>query len=421
MRSLLSPYKIGSISSHLLAPLRHETREKILIPDLNKIKCKYASKCPGCPQIQFVYAKQITNKQKLVEDLLGTLATRSNIKISPVVKSPLQSGYRTSSKLALHQDNFARRTIGIYERNSKDVVDIAECPVHAPEINQLVAKVFRSSGILPFDFYNHSKKTFQEGCLKFVTVRVDTATKQAGVILSHTGVNEAELKDWVEKKFAKTLSVWGCHLNKDDRDLILNSSLKHLAGPELLNLKIGDFHFDLHPASFFQANSSLTGEFITYICHDLSGTGLLDLYGGFGAYSLTLAKSFDQIWLVDGNKDAVNSAQKSAAEQNIKNITMKAQFCEAFLKAMSEIERKKISHIIVNPPRTGLTEIVRRALNKRNFPALKSVTYVSCDPQTLKRDLSEIIKTTGAQLESLQPFDMFPQTNHIENVVRLEY
>ena len=337
------------------------------------------------------------------------------------MKSPLQSGYRTSSKLALHQDNFARRTIGIYERGSKDVVDIAECPVHAAEINQLVAKIFRSSGMLPFDFYSHSKKAFQEGCLKFVTVRVGSATKQAGVIISHTGVNEADLKEWVEKKFPKTLSVWGCLLTKDDRDLILNNNLKHLAGPELLNFKIGGFHFDLHPAAFFQANSSLTGDFISYICDDLSGNGLLDLYGGFGAYSLTLANNFDHIWLVDGNKDAIESAKKSAAENNITNVTMKAQFCEAFLKGMTDAERKKISHIIVNPPRTGLTDAVRRALNKTQFPALKSVTYVSCDPQTLKRDLSEIIKTAGAKLESVQPFDMFPQTNHIENVVRLKY
>jgi 23S rRNA (uracil1939-C5)-methyltransferase len=337
------------------------------------------------------------------------------------VKSPLQSGYRTSSKLALHQDNFARRTIGIYERGTKDVVDIAECPVHAPEINQLVAKIFRSSGMLPFDFYNHSKKSFQENCLKFVTIRVGSATKEAGVIISHTGVNEAELKEWVEKKFPKTLSVWGCLLGKDDRDLILNNNLTHLAGPELLDFKIGSFHFDLHPAAFFQANSSLTDEFITYICGDLSGAGLLDLYGGFGAYSLAVSRNFDQIWLVDGNKDAIHSAKKSAAENNITNIMMKAQFCEAFLKGMSDSDRKKITHIIVNPPRTGLTDTVRRALNRTKFPALKSVTYISCDPQTLKRDLGEIIKTAGAKLESVQPFDMFPQTNHIENVARIKY
>jgi 23S rRNA (uracil1939-C5)-methyltransferase len=193
---------------------------------------------------------------------LGPLATCSNINIAPVVKSPLQSGYRTSAKLALHQDNFARRTSGIYQRGSKDVVDIAECPVHAPEINQIVEKIFRSSGTLPFDFYNHSKKTFQEGCLKFVTVRVGSATKQAGVIISHTGVNEKELKAWVERSFPKTLSVWSSLLTKDDRDLILSSKLTHLAGSELLNFKIGGFHFDLHPAAFFQANSSLTAEFI---------------------------------------------------------------------------------------------------------------------------------------------------------------
>lgn len=388
--------------------------------DLVKISCRHAKKCPGCPQILFVYAKQIHHKQKQLEEIFGNIAGRNGIKVSSVIRSPLLSGYRTSSKLALHQDNFARRSIGIYERASKDVVDIADCPVHAPEINDYVQKIFRA-GKIPFEFYNHSKKAFQENRLKFVTIRIGSAPKEAGIIVSHTGVDANDLKAWALQAFPKNLSVWGCQISRDDRDLILTDKITHLAGPELLGFKVGDLDFRLHPASFFQANASLSRLFLEQICIGLKGKGLLDLYGGFGAYSLTLADKFEKIYLVDGNSDAVESAKKYAVDHGISNLSGHAKYCEAFLKNMTPTERAQMTHIITNPPRAGLTDTVRSFLNRGQFPNLQSLTYVSCNPQTLKRDLDDLLSKGRSQLESIQPFDMFPQTNHVETVVRLRF
>lgn len=388
--------------------------------DLVKIKCRHAKKCPGCPQILFVYAKQIHHKQQQLDELFAAMAGRNGIKVSPVIRSPLQSGYRTSSKLALHQDNFARRTIGIYEKASKDVVDIADCPVHAPEINALVQKFFRE-GKTPFEFYNHSKKAFQSNRLKFVTVRIGSVARDAGIIVSHTGVNAEELQAWALKALPKNLSVWACQIGQNDRDLILTDKITHLSGPDLMGFKIGALDFKLHPASFFQANASLSGAFLDHICSGLSGRGLVDLYGGFGAYALTLAAYFEKIYLVDGNADAIDSAKTYAAEHSIGNLSGHAKFCEAFLKSMARNERGQITHIITNPPRAGLTDTVKSYLNREQFPELQTLTYVSCNPQTLKRDLDDLLRKGKCRLTSIQPFDMFPQTNHVETVVRLSF
>lgn len=392
-------------------------------PDLIKIKCTYAKKCPGCPKIQFVYAKQVHDKQKDLDQLFGPLVTKSGVKVSPVVRSPLQKGYRTTSKLALHQDNFGRRSIGIYERNSKDVVDIPDCPVHDPAINTVVEKMFRRPGTLPFEFYNHTKKAFQDAKLKFVTIRLGADKNQPGVILSHTGISDDNLRAWVSETAAKGASVWACRLKPEDKDLVLNETMTHLTGPQTIPFAVGALQIELHPASFFQANASLSPDFLAFICDQHRGHEghiLLDLYGGFGAYSLSLASEFKMVHLVDGNREAAASAKRSADRLGATNIIPKAQFCEAFLKELTASDRRGVTDIIINPPRAGLSETVRKAVSKSQFPALRRATYVSCNPMTLKRDLEAILKS-GGRITAVQPFDMFPQTGHIETVVRLSF
>jgi 23S rRNA (uracil1939-C5)-methyltransferase len=398
--------------------------------DLQKLKCKYARKCPGCPKIQFVYAKQIHDKQKALDLLFAPLAVKAGIKIPPVIRSPLQSGYRTTSKLALHQDNFGRRSVGIYERQSKDVVDIPDCPVHDHAINDIVAKMFRSATPAPFEYYHHGKKTFQENRAKFVTVRLGTVltgsalkTSTPGIIISHTGIDEAALRVWASRAAPKGASVWGCRLTPADKDLVLNDTLTHLSGPETIPFAAGSLQLELRPASFFQANASLSRDFLAYICgghQQAAGGTLLDLYGGFGAYSLSLATVFKDILLVDGNSDATRSAVAAAAGMGVKHLQAKAQYCEAFLKDLPATKRRAVTDIIVNPPRAGLSETVRRAISRSQFSALERATYVSCNPETLKRDLNVMTKS-GARIAAIQPFDMFPQTGHVETVVRLKF
>lgn len=390
--------------------------------DLTKIKCQYARKCPGCPKIHFVYAKQVADKQKSLETLLAPLCIRSGIKVSPIERSPLLSSYRTTSKLALHQDNFGRQSIGIYERSSKDVVDIPDCPIHDPLINDLVAKIFRRAKA-PFPFYNHSKKAFQSGCLKFVTVRLGSSSTEPGIIISHTGVDVVALASYLKAHAPRGASIWACKLKQEDRDLVLTDSLTHISGPEVIPFKAGSLAFELHPASFFQANRSLSGTFLDWITdyHKVAGgETLIDLYGGFGAYSLSVVSHFKKIFLVDGNKEAVASAQRIAASSGITHLKGAAKYCEAFLNSLSTNDRSSVTDIIVNPPRAGLSEQVRKAINRQKFPSLARATYVSCSPETLARDLQAITKV-GGRINSVRPFDMFPQTGHLETVVRITF
>ena len=147
---------------------------------------------------------------------------------------------------------------------------------------------------------------------------------------------------------------------------------------------------------------------------------LLDLYGGFGAYSLAAAAHFEKVIIVDGNGHAIDAARQTCLRLGITNVTAVHASVEDYLaKRLKADDRQAVTHIIVNPPRTGVSESAREELGRTHFPALEELTYVSCDLPTLSRDLDVITRKGRLRLAAVTPFDMFPQTDHIEVVARL--
>ncbi len=385
--------------------------------------CPHSKRCPGCTRLAVPYSKQLGDKAKLVLEKLSPLAAlkadRDEI-FRPMEGSPKPLGYRSSTKLCLDMDTFGQRRIGLYERASKAVVDIPDCPVHHPAVNKLVMKLLGANAPLPAPFYNHAKRSFQSGCLKFVTVRVNSATGMAGVVISHTDVDRKVLADWAAKLDTRRISLYECRLRKDDDDQVLNDDVRHLAGPKTFAVMIHGTEFQLSPAAFFQANESLTDQFVGSATAGLAGNLLLDLYGGFGAYSVAAAKNFRRALVVDGNRPAIESIKATAEGLGLTSINGLTCSVEDFLtKRIRPEERKEVTHVIVNPPRQGLSETVREAIGKAQFPDLKEVVYVSCDMTTLARDLEVLTRKGRLRLVSVTPFDMFPQTDHIEVVAHL--
>lgn len=386
-----------------------------VIPLPMKAACKYFGKCSGCTLQQFPYVKQLRDKGRSIRDEFAPLCSPQS-QILPVVPSPEPFGYRTSSKLCLHEDDLGRKLIGLYEQNSKKVVAIPECPVHHPEINRLVQRLFGFGKPTPERFYNHAKKAFQSERLKFFTVRYSPVTQEFGLVLSHTGVAREKLEDWAKKLNLPNISLYEAALSRDDDDLVLPHQARHLAGKTHFSFAIADRRFPVHPLAFVQANHSLLGSFIDTITSDLKGKALLDLYGGFGTYSFAALKRFEKISLVEANPHSIEAARSQREE-----IECVALSVEDYLKGIARSEqRKEFTDVIVNPPRSGISPQVVQALKSATFPKLKTLTYVSCNRVTLKRDLKALLSAGQYRLKSLVPFDMFPQTEHIELVAKLE-
>lgn len=398
-----------------------------------KPPCRYFRRCSGCTLLQMPYAKQVRDKTLALQDLVVAARLENAVPpvdVRPLIPSPVPLGYRSSTKLCLNENSFGLRAIGLYERGSKTVVDIPECPVHHPRLNAIVRQWFGPDATVPVPapFYDHTRRGFQPGKLKFATVRVDPGARQGkgqvGVVLSHTGVEPAALEEWARRLDTKNVSLHACLITPGDSDYVLTEATTHLAGPKEFGCQIAGMALRLHPLSFFQANALLTDAFVAKVIAGLGGETLLDLYGGFGAYSLAAAASFKQVWVVDGNRAAIADARANAIELGHEHVHTKALTVEDFVTTprhgLNRSVERHVTHVIVNPPRAGLSPTVRAFLGSERLPSLQHLVYVSCNPETLGRDLRSLASGRGRfRVEEIQGFDMFPQTKHVEVVAKL--
>jgi 23S rRNA (uracil-5-)-methyltransferase RumA len=377
--------------------------------------------CTGCTALHEPYERQLLRKEEFVRDQLGpTLAAA----LRQVIPSPAPMGYRTSVKLCLHEDRDGHKTVGLYRAGSRDVAPLRDCPAQAPAINRLIARLFDRRVRAPARFVTHGSRVFQKGRLKFLTIRCAPAAAGAGdgalaVIVAHTGVERAALIAWLAQAGLGGLCAYETRLTPHDGDQVTGRFVDHVSGPERFAFPLAGRTFEITPASFFQANNSLSAGLIAAAtAFTAPGDLLLDLYGGFGAYSFAAAARFRGLLVVDGNAAAIAAAQRAALTDATPLRAVQA-FCEDYLeKQLAPADAARVTHVIVNPPRGGLSPRVVSKLCRARLPQLRELHYVSCNPKTLARDL-RMLTAQGFRLRDAEPFDMFPQTEHVEVVARL--
>jgi len=386
--------------------------------------CRYFDRrqCTGCTRLHEPYAQQLVSKGAAVRAELASVL--GDVVPLPVVASPEPMGYRASVKLCLHEDRDRKRAIGLYRFGSKEVVNIAGCPAQTPGVNRLIAQLFARDVRLPAPFFNHRGRSFQRGRLKFVVIRCapgpSLRSDAHGIILSHTGVSREALVKWLHQAKLAHLCAYESKLSPRDGDLPVGYHIEHLSGPPHFAFALAGHVHQLSPAAFFQANNSLAAKLVAAATgFETDGDGLLDLYGGFGAYAVVVARRFRQLTVVDGNGAAIAAARRMAATQSLGHLQAVEALCETFLEERLKFEdAARVTHVIVNPPRNGLSPRVVCRLGPAYLPNLRELHYVSCNPVTLARDLAAL-KPLGLTVRQIQPFDMFAQTDHVEVVARL--
>lgn len=388
-------------------------------------------KCGGCSSLHKPYQEQLAAKQAKVKTLLEQALkfAPEHIKNSalnamqPIVPSPKTMGYRASAKFCLHEDRYGHRAIGLYMQGSRVVVDTAGCPANVDLANVILKKMFAKRSIIPARFYDHQGRVFQKARFKFLTIRTSPSgngtNRDAAVIISHTGIDKKAIAKWLDLAGLKDLTVYESRLTKADEDNFTGRYIDHVSGPETFPYLLNDQTYQLSPAAFFQANHSLgPGLIAGATSFQQEGDVLLDLYSGFGAYSFDLAGRFKKIFIVDGNSAAIKTANDHAKKIGVSHLEAHADMCENFLEAKLPTEMApRVTHVITNPSRSGMSPRVIRLLEPSKLPNLKELHYVSCNPETLCRDI-KLLLTHGLVLTSIQPFDMFPQTDHVEVVAK---
>ena len=361
--------------------------------------CPVADECGGCQWQHLPYPEQVRWKERLFHDTLIRHAGAQQVQLLPIVPAPREWGYRSRVQIKCHRT--AKGFVcGFFRPKSHFVVPIVSCPVLAGELNELLC---------------HLKIVLGPSEFAWEIPQIDLSQGHDGkcrAVIHYLGKQKAELTSLLQLSDG----LANC-------DMFLQSgrsaTLSSVVGDGLLAIEVGSPPLKLHYAAggFAQINLAQNRSLVQAVLAAASLTGterVLDLYCGMGNFSLPLAVNAGLVIGVEEFPSSIAQAKKNAAENDIKNVEFIARAAEGALENFSL--GQSFDLVLLDPPRSGAFAVMKE-LVRQPVPRL---LYVSCDPQTLARDLKTLLHG-GYRLETSQPFDMFPQTYHCESLTILKY
>ncbi len=394
--------------------------QRVLQPSRDRIaktSCSHYRACQSCALLSWKYDAQLACKCKRVADALAAFPSLLEVDLGEVWAAPETLGYRASAKLVVARKR-GKGQVGMYRRGSHDVVDIADCPLHHPLINRVAAAVREELDRRNISAYDANHR---RGLLRYLLVRVSPSYDKAMVTFVTSERNYREvthLAKWLQRKVPEVISIHQ-NVNASSGNVIFGrETFKVLGTPDLID-QVGDVRLRLGPTSFLQVHHAQAARIYRLVrdwCDLQAGESALDLYCGVGGISLHLASKAHQVLGVETVAEAVRHAQANAKMNGFSNCKFVAGDVEIILGEDLPLTGK-LGAVVVNPPRSGCSQQVLTAIAALQP---RTLVYVSCHPDSLARDLALLVEQ-GFRVEQVQPVDMFPQTPHVENVVRLTF
>lgn len=387
-------YKKGSIKNILKAS------EERIIPN-----CAHYPSCNGCSLLHTTYFNQLEIKKEILKEALYKY---SDLDIdADIEESIMQFGYRNCLKLPFIY-NHGKISLGIYKQDSNYICPIDSCLIHDDLLEILKNKVLEILNNSNLGIYNHKARSG----LRYLVLR--QIGNRAHMCLI-TGENKISC-DVVNKlsNIKEIVSIYQCiNVSKTSVNIFSNKMI-HLAGGKHLTFKIDNIKFNLSIKSFYQLNSNQAKKLYRYVVDLLNNDEdlIVEAYSGIGAMSLLAHNKAKQIVGIEYVNDAVVNANVNAFMNHIDNVKFLCGDAAEMLN--KEFNRKHINTLIVDPPRSGLDDKMIDAILSMK---IDKIIYVSCNPATLAKNLNDL--SNKYAIESIKAFDMFPQTSHVETVVKL--
>ncbi len=372
--------------------------EEVIEPSPDRVNplCKYFTYCGGCDYQHIPYEKQVEIKKEILEETLLRIGKLENLKVDKVIPSLEAFRYRNRTQLKVYGER-----VGFYKRDSKEIVNIDACLLLKEDLDNGINGVRNTLPFLtfqPLEVHMYSSNQ-DEMLVKFIYPR---RIKRFPLGLKH-------LRQFI----SKNIKGVGIYRKKPDGYTERLFTIGDIFAFE----KVGDITYRVSIDSFFQVNrfqvSNLIEEVVSFL-KDKRYKTVIDLYCGVGTLTLPSARFAENVIGVESNPYAVQDANHNRKLNKMKNVSF---FRMESRDAIFLIDEKKPEVIVVDPPRTGLSQ---KLIDKINLTtSVEKVIYVSCNPSTLARDIN-LFKEGSFHLKSVKMIDMFPQTYHIESIVLLE-
>ena len=359
--------------------------------------CPVAGDCGGCQWQHLPYPEQLSWKESLFRESLIRRCGSEPDRILPIIPAADEWHYRSRVQIKCHNSPAGFAT-GFYRPKSHLVVSVEQCPIIPPELNNLLTQLRHIINHTPYASY-----------IQQLDLAVDDK-KKCSVVIYYSGNDSASLAGLLQgERLAADLLIKAAgrsELIKVCGDGAMQISVD--SPPIQLNYAVGGF-----TQINLQQNLALVDN-VSGLAELTGSEQVLDLYCGMGNFSLPLARRAKHVIGIEESVLSIEMARQNSRLNEIKNVDFYSQYAEGALTFFSQ--QQAIDLLVLDPPRSGAAVTMKELLEK----PVKKVLYVSCDPQTLARDLSLLV-SGGYELVSSQPFDMFPQTHHCESVTLLNY
>ena len=404
--------------------------EKILTPSTQRTtpKCPVFYRCGGCQLQHMDYESQLDFKGAQVENALKKIAGIS-FPVKRAQPSERVYGYRNKLQLPIGVDKDGNTVLGFYAERSHRIVPIERCYLHPEWSEKLIAaiqKYAQGSGEKGYDELNKT------GSLRHIVVRELDGKYIVTLVTAKKNVKDKEYLIGLLQGVFPTFTLWH-NYNREETNYIFGEKFSLLYGTGFFEAEEKGIEYEAGPQTFVQVNAGVRGKLYEEALKTVTGTGdevVIDGYSGGGLLTAMIAKRAKRVYGIEIEQEAVDCANSLKKKNGLDNMTNICGAVEDELRSVLEMERGEKVRLILDPPRAGIARSVLYALKKSG---IEELTIISCNPATLARDLGIL---TGAlkekdgglekseadgeyEIKSVEAFDMFPMTKHVESIARL--
>ena len=375
--------------------------------------CPLYKKCGGCQLQNLTYEQQLRYKQVKCIRLLGKFC-----RVGEIIGMENPYHYRNKVQAAFALDRHSNIISGVYQSSSHKIVPVTVCMTEDEKADEIIGTIRRLLKNFKLRPYNEDTG---RGFLRHVLVKRGFKSGQIMVVLV-TGTRDfPKKKDFVATllKIHPEITTVVQNVNNQKTSMVLGNRSEVLFGDGYITEQLGDFSFRISPKAFYQINPIQTEVLYNTTLEFAGLTGketVIDAYCGTGTIGIFASPKAKKVVGVELNPDAVKDARVNAKLNSAENTEFYNADAGEFL-ADTAASNEKYDVVIMDPPRSGSTVKFLKSVVKL---APKTVVYVSCNPETLARDLMFLVRN-GYKVKKIQPVDMFPHTNHVETVVLLSH
>ncbi|MFR0732781.1 MAG: 23S rRNA (uracil(1939)-C(5))-methyltransferase RlmD [Christensenellales bacterium] len=375
--------------------------------------CPAAAKCGGCQLTRLSYAEQLQWKQQRVAELLDGIC-----EVRPILGMDDPFHYRNKVHAVLAVDKAGKPISGVYAMGTHRVVPVRHCLIEdrrADRIIQTIVAMLPAYKLRIYNEYTH------RGFLRHILIRTGHVTGQIMVVLVATSLEFPGKKAFVQELIQCHPEITTVVLNCNQREtsMVLGTKEITLYGEGYMEDELCGKRFRISPQSFYQVNAKqceLLYRTAIDAAHLTGAETLLDAYCGTGTIGLCASDGCKQLIGVELNADAIRDAKENARRNGVENARFLCDDAGRFMQKLAK-EGNAPDVVMMDPPRAGSDQ---KFLQSLLMLKPKRVVYVSCNPETLARDL-RVLVDGGYRAEWATPVDMFPGTEHVETVVLLSH